>query len=266
MDLPELWESVFSLDIPYLPIFPQLEAGETMVQQLKGSPPRALGEFLKQVETRKPAWVKLQWPGPHTLAMTGVEDFGERAQRMERFIFNLIHPLQKLCPNILFYFDEPGLFGYDVHQGHQKEGLEDLSLWTRELKEEGVKVGVHCCSDAPWRELLKLPLDILSFDAEISLVSLLKETQPLKGWRQKGGTLSIGIVPTRIGPEWDAEERARVTEQAAVQFLGRKAGKDLLQHSLLTPACGLGLRSREETRRVFAELKKVQAILKGSLS
>jgi methionine synthase II (cobalamin-independent) len=266
MDLSEVWQGIFSLDIPYLPIFPQADPGEGMLQQLKGNPPKALGEFLKQVERTKPKWVKLQWPGPHTLAMTGVADFRERAQRMERFILNLVHPVQKLCPNVLFFFDEPGLSGLDMHQGHQKEGIEDLKLWTGELKEEGVKVGVHCCSDAPWAQLFKLPLDVIAFDAELSLVSVLKEKTALKKWHKKGGRLAIGIVPTQVGADWDAAGRARVVQQAAEQFLGKKAGAEILKTSLLTPACGLGLRSADEARQIFSELRKVQKILRENLA
>lgn len=265
MDLKEVWRGIFSLDIPYLPIFPQVDPGEGMLQQLKGNPPKALGEFLKRVKRAKPKWVKLQWPGPHTLAMTGVADFRERARRMEQFIFNLVHPVQKLCRNVLFFFDEPGLSVLDMHQGHQKEGIEDLKLWIGELKEEGVKVGIHCCSDAPWVQLLALPLDIIAFDAELSLVSILKEKAALKKWHKKGGRLAIGIVPTQISAGWSAAERARVVQQAAEQFLGKKAGTELLKTALLTPACGLGLRSADEARKVFKELKKVQGILKENL-
>lgn len=265
MDLDEVWRGVFSLDIPYLPIFPQADPKETMLQQLKGNPPKALDEFLKQVAGVKPNWVKLQWPGPHTLAMTGVENFRERARRMEQFILNLVHPVQKLCPNVLFFFDEPGLSVLDMHQGHQKEGIEDLKLWAGELKEEGVAVGVHCCSDAPWAQLLDIPLDVIAFDAELSLVSILKEKKSLKKWHQQGGRLAVGIVPTEIGPDWDAAERARVVQQAAVQFLGKKGGLEILKNSLLTPACGLGLRSPDEARQVFKELRKVQDILKDNL-
>jgi hypothetical protein len=265
MDLTEVWQGVFSLDIPYLPIFPQADPKEQMLQQLKGNPPKALGEFLKQVERAKPRWVKLQWPGPHTLAMTGVENFREGAGRMEQFILNLVHPLQQRCPNVLFFFDEPGLSVLDMHQGHQKEGIEDLKLWIEELKREGVTVGVHCCSDAPWARLLKLPLDVIAFDAELSLVSILKEKQALKKWHKTGGRLAIGIVPTLLSGDWDAAGRARVAQQAAEQFLGKKAGKEILKSSLLTPACGLGLRSAEEAKRVFDELKKVQDNLKDNL-
>jgi methionine synthase II (cobalamin-independent) len=265
MDLTEVWQGVFSLDIPYLPIFPQADPKEEMLQQLGGSPPKALGEFLKQLEQAKPKWVKLQWPGPHTLAMTGVENFRERARRMEQFIFNLVHPVQKLCPNVLFFFDEPGLSVLDMHQGHQKEGMEDLKLWTKELKEEGVTVGVHCCSDAPWGPLLKLPLDVIAFDAELSLVSILKEKTALKKWAKKGGHLAIGIVPTLLSADWNAAERARVVQQAAAQFLGKKAGQEILRSALLTPACGLGLRAPEGARQVFSELKMVQGILREEL-
>jgi hypothetical protein len=265
MDLTEVWRGIFSLDIPYLPIFPQADPKEQMLQQLKGDPPKALGEFLKQLERAKPQWVKLQWPGPHTLAMTGVEDFRGKAKRMEQFILNLVHPVQKLCPNVLFFFDEPGLSVLDMHQGHQKEGMEDLKLWTEELKAEGVTVGVHCCSDAPWAQLMKLPLDVIAFDAELSLISILKEKAALKKWHKKGGRLAIGIVPTRVGPDWAAAARAQAVEQAAEQFLGKKAGREIIKNSILTPACGLGLRTPDESHKVFLELKKVQGILKENL-
>lgn len=265
MEMAEVWDGVFSLDIPYLPIFPQAAPSEQMIQQLKGDPPMALEAFLTKIETEKPKWVKLQWPGPHTLAMTGVEDFSEKAQRMERFILNLIHPIRERCPNVLFFFDEPGLSTLDFHQTHQKEGIDDLKLWTKELKEEGVSVGVHCCSDAPWAELFKISLDVIAFDAELSLVSILNHHKALKGWHKKGGRLAIGIVPTQITENWDAAERAKVVQQAAVQLLGKKQGPEVLKHSLLTPACGMGLRSLDETHRVFGELKKVQGILKSAL-
>ena len=124
-----------------------------------------------------------------------------------------------------------------------------------------VLIGVHCCGNTDWSLLLKLPIDILSFDSYGYFDSLLLYDKPLHDFLARGGWLAWGLVPT--GHELHREEEGSLwrkfqgqVEEAAARGLDLHR---LLSQALLTPACGLGYLSPEAATRALALLHNLSA-------
>jgi hypothetical protein len=257
LDWPETREEIFSLDIPYLPTYPQRGPLETMAGQLGLASatlplPQAWIHWVEEIKKRRSPWVKLQWPGPHTLGSLG--GLTENWPPVENHIRTLIQELSDLGCRVLFFFDEPALFKYAPGENKQKICWDLLAKGLKHWRSQGVTVGLHSCGQAPWDQVLKLPLQFLSFDYSLSWKSLLGLGERLVEWLEKGGRFALGLVPTQISASWDP---VAVVNDLIKSF----PVPSLLKQSLLTPACGLGLRSVGEGQQVFKELKKIQEIL-----
>ena len=113
--------------------------------------------------------------------------------------------------------------------------------------------------------MLELPLKFLSFDTGLNLGEILREKEPLLAFFRRGGRLALGLIPTQIPDNWQPERVCEDIIKSLFEAFGPKMGNKILTQSLLSPACGLGLRSIEESRQVFQELKKVQELLQERL-
>jgi len=152
------------------------------------------------------------------------------------------------------FFDEPILTGFgSAYLPISREEVSTLLTETIEAaKEPGpVTVGLHCCGNTDWALLLETPVDILSFDSYGFFDHFLLYDQALTAFFRRGGMVAWGLVPT-------GEELAQETGESLWQRFSSeverltKIGlgvKEVLQHSLLTPACGLGYLSPEEATR-----------------
>lgn len=158
------------------------------------------------------------------------------------------------------FLDEPILTGFgSAFLPISREEVATILTETIEAaKETGpVTVGVHCCGNTDWALLLETPLDILSFDSYGFFDHFLLYEKALIAFFQRGGMVAWGLVPT-------GEELAKETLDSLWQRfnsqVGRLAGlglgvREVLHHSLLTPACGLGYLSPEEATRALQLLE-----------
>ncbi len=166
---------------------------------------------------------------------------------------------RQLGKEAVIFFDEPILtgFGSAFFPISREEVVTILTDTLDATRQPGpVLLGVHCCGNTDWSLLLKLPIDILSFDSYGFFDSLLLYDQALNDFLARGGRLAWGLVPT--GDELLREEedslwqrfQGQVEAAAAREIdLGR-----LLSQALLTPACGLGYQSPEAAARALALL------------
>jgi|UniRef100_A0A7V6DR42 hypothetical protein len=172
----------------------------------------------------------------------------------------------------VMFFDEPILTGFgSAFLPVSGEDVATILTETIEaVKEAGpVTVGVHCCGNTDWALLLKTPIDILSFDSYGYFDHLLCFDKALTAFFQRGGYVAWGLVPTH------AEDLAQETIDSLWQRftfqLERLAGvglglPEVLQHSLLTPACGLGYLSPEEATRALMILAELSGRARDWLS
>ena len=232
--------------------------------------------FLREIEARKLPLAKLQCAGPVTACWALELDDGRPAAtvpRLEGQVYRLVlaraiamsRALRERGTRPLLFLDEPvlGLLEPERDPRHALlfEGLRGMIA---ALQQEGALVGVHCCGNCDWKALLGLGLEVLSFDAGLSLASVLGEEEALLRFVEAGGTLALGIVPTNREGQLDPELLAEKT-LASLRPRG-ELGERLLRRSLLTPACGLALRSVNQCERVFAGLQRAQEILRASLA
>ena len=160
------------------------------------------------------------------------------------------------------FFDEPILtgFGSAFLPVSREEVTTILTETIEAVKEPGpVTVGVHCCGNTDWALLLETPVDILSFDSYGYFDHLLLYDKALAAFFRRGGYVAWGLVPT--GEEL-AQETGDSLWQRFTSQVERLAGlglglQEVLHHSLLTPACGLGYLSPEGATRALTLLSEL---------
>jgi hypothetical protein len=231
---------------------------------------QALRPFLWEVEQRKLRFAKVQLAGPFTLRWVLRTTRGEplaaapEGKAIERQIFRLVlaralalaRRLRETGARPVIFLDEPGLYAFDRRDPQHLVSLQELRVVVLALRREGAVVGVHCCGNTEWGPLLGLGWDVVSIDARLSLEALLATGAAFEKFQAAGGVLSLGVVPTDLSAPDDLDAVLRdARERLRPEALGR---------CLLTPACGLALRSVQDAERIFSELRRAQQELRGA--
>ena len=263
----EVLDQAFAVDIPYFPSLPATGENETLLGQgLAGfpdlapdafSPGQLWKPFLERLTQDPRPWTKLQIVGPVTAAKgrgfsPARPGSGVLADWLSKRAEWMLEQVQSLGKKAIFFFDEPALL--------DEEPSSDLKLTVEKIRERGALAGIHCCAAGDFDAYLNWPLDFLSFD--FSLASPWEDAERLWVFRQRGGRLSLGVIPTALTPDWHPRkevERCRSRLRAA---LGSADAEEVLRESMLTPACGLGLRTLEESAAVFRTLADFQDCLR----
>jgi hypothetical protein len=165
----------------------------------------------------------------------------------------------------IVFLDEPFLtgFGSAYLPISREEVTEILGQTMEEVRSAAtgpVTLGTHCCGNTDWSLLLTAPIDILSFDSHGYFESLRLYGQALSAFLARGSWLAWGLVPTNedfkretVDTIWQ-RFKEQVTRLAADLHRGPK---EILSQSILTPACGTGFMSIEDSRRVLSTLAEL---------
>ena len=229
----------------------------------------ALRPFLWEVEQRKLPFAKVQLAGPFTLRWVVRTTRGEplaalgEGKAIERQIFRLVlarslalaRRLRETGAKPVIFLDEPGLYAFDRRDPQHLVSLQELRVVVLTLRREGAVVGVHCCGNTEWAPLLGLGWDVVSIDARLSLESVLATGGAFEKFEAAGGVLSLGVVPTDLSAPDDVD--------AVLGMARDRLRPQSLSRCLLTPACGLAMRSVPDAERIFAELRRAQHELRG---
>ena len=161
--------------------------------------------------------------------------------------------LRRLCPMTIMVLDEPYMSSFgSAYVALAREQV--VALMQEVLGGLQGLTGVHCCGNTDWSVVLSVPLDILSFDTYDYAESLSLYAADVKDFIAGGGAIAWGIVPR------DSEKLAGETPQSlvsrlleAMDLLVQKgiALDSLLAASLISPCCGLGSLSVEDSERVL---------------
>ena len=106
---------------------------------------------------------------------------------------------------------------------------------------EGIK-GVHCCGGTDWSLLLKLPADVISFDAYNYLDSFYTYQPDVLSYIKNGGGIAWGIVPNdeeALKKESLSSLYDRFGEALAPLTRYGLSIREVAAASLITPTCGL---------------------------
>ncbi|MBN9687299.1 MULTISPECIES: hypothetical protein [unclassified Corallococcus] len=238
---------------------------------------RAWKPFLWEVEHRKLAFAKAQLSGPFTVRSVVRTATGEpvlAVPGLDAALYRLVmvralamvRALKRTGTTPLFYLDEPGLYAYVRMNPQHLLAQQELRLLVVALQREGALVGIHCCGNTDWGVLLDAQADLVSLDVRLSLDAMLEETDALKRFLDSGATLSLGVIPTDLASTYSVEELSDSVEASLKAALPNDIGfSRALSTVLLTPACGLAMRSVMDAERILEELKQAQRRLKRAL-
>jgi hypothetical protein len=232
---------------------------------------RAWKPFLWEVEHRKLALVKVQLAGPATVRWVAKTSQGAPladVTALDQQVFRLslakmlaqVGAVRRAGATPLVFLDEPGLYALEPGNPRHMVVLQELKVLALALQREGAIVGLHCCSNTQWGPLLELGLDVLSVDARLSLDAVLDERAPLARFLDQGGRLSLGIIPTDLDASYDARILVDAVDASLRAALGPRF-HSALSASLLTPACGLAMRSVLDAERTFDQLRAAKRAL-----
>jgi hypothetical protein len=224
--------------------------------------------FLWEVENRKVAFAKAQIAGPLTSTWattltdgTPVREVPELSLQMHRLVLAralaMVAALKTTGTTPLLFLDEPGLFAFDVKRPTHVIELRELGIVASELRQAGALVGVHCCGNTDWASLCRLNLDFISADARLSLAGILAASPAVEEYLARGGWLALGIIPT------GSSQREPVMDLAAVALtiMGERR-QSILARAVLSPACGLALRSVAESESTYEDLREAQRLIR----
>ena len=243
--------------------------------ELSGFEPQAcrtFRPFLAQVESRKLAFAKVQLAGPATVRWQTKLSTGESASdvaELDQQLFGwltarclaLVKAVQRAGAAPILFLDEPGLVALRLDNPRHQVVLEQLKRLIAMLQRAGALVGLHCCGQTEWGAVLGLGLDILSIDARLSLDAVLEERSAYEGFLAAGATLALGVIPTEPGAKYALEELVDSIEVSLRSAAGPQ--ESLIARMILTPACGLALRSVADAERIVAELFEAQRLLRA---
>jgi len=234
---------------------------------------QGLYAFLRRIRGRHFESIKGQVTGPLTFTL-GLKDregrlvyFDEELREISLMLLQAktrwqIDQLRPYANNILIFLDEPifSAIGSSTYLGvSREESLRLLAEATLTIKDAGGIPGIHCCANADWTLAVESGAKVISFDAYGYFENLALYHNELMGFLEKGGYLAWGMVPTT-----DAIDK-ETPESLIDKFLDRLERlsahipkKLLLSQMILTPSCGTGSRSVEETIKIFQLLMRLK--------
>jgi hypothetical protein len=166
--------------------------------------------------------------------------FSAIAFHVSQMICWQIDRLKSACLPVLLFVDEPALCleAADENAVPEEKRLNALAATLEDARVHGAYAGLHCCAARPFKRMLRVKPDILSFDADEGLDLFFADSHALDFIHQ-GGIIAYGIVPTQQG--LNALDSASIF----VRWLqaASRAGdpQKLAQSAMITATCGLGL-------------------------
>ncbi|HSW61980.1 MAG TPA: hypothetical protein VLH56_01465 [Dissulfurispiraceae bacterium] len=235
-----------------------------------------LHAFIRMMVGRRVPAVKGHLTGPLTFAL-GLKDeqgksvyFDEELREITSMLLQAkirwqVDELKQCADRVIIFLDEPifSAIGSSSYLGVEDAEVERLLADSvTAIHQAGGIAGVHCCGKSDWALVMRTGTDILSFDAFEYFETLALYTDDLRAFYERGGFLAWGIVPTSdlIG---EADEIA-VAEamRRKVDHLCRHLQKETVRRqSLITPSCGTGSRTPEETEKIFRMIRSVKAAM-----
>jgi hypothetical protein len=237
-----------------------------------------LHAFIKSVKHRKFKVLKGHITGPLTFTL-GLKDaggmsiyFDEELREIGSMLLQAkarwqVDILKQFADEVIIFIDEPifSAIGSSAYLGvKEEEILRLLSASVSAIEDAGGISGIHCCGKADWKMVLQSGVRILNFDAFEYYDTLALYSDDLKGFLNKGGYLAWGIVPTSeaINSVTDCDIASLFKER--VDRLRTLTGSDrVYSQSLITPSCGAGSRSIEETTKIFQLTMRAKEAMVG---
>jgi len=237
-------------------------------------------EFIRRTRQRRFKFLKGQITGPLTFTLgIRLKDgnpiyFDEELREISLMVLKAkarwqIQALKPQADNVVLFVDEPilSVIGGSAYLAIDPSEVERLlKELINSINSAGAISGIHCCGRADWEMVLRSGVRVLSFDSYEHFSSILASTgtfatnsEPLLKFLESGGYLAWGAVPTTeaINSEDINSLKRRLLEQ--IETLSKFIPERLLKSQLLlTPSCGMGSRTVEESHRIIQILWRIK--------
>lgn len=234
--------------------------------------------FIKALGNKHFRYLKGHVTGPLTFTL-GLKDsagrlvyFDEELREIALIVLKAkikwqIEILKRMADKVVIFIDEPILsaLGSSSYIGvAPEEALRLLTEISDAVKESEGIPGIHCCSKADWPLVINSGVDIISFDAYDYIDSVSLYPAEFTAFLRGGGYLAWGIVPTTEAINEENAGSIKRRFDGGLERLSKSMPADLLlSRILLTPSCGTGSRTVEETEKVFSILVELKELMKG---
>ncbi|MEJ2697627.1 MAG: hypothetical protein P8013_13395 [Candidatus Sulfobium sp.] len=234
---------------------------------------KGLHAFLGMERGRPLDYVKGHVTGPLTFTL-GLKDaegkavyFDEELREISLMLLKAktrwqIDMLRQCAPGVIIFIDEPILsaLGSSSYLGvNSEEALRLLREMAAAIQSEGAVAGIHCCGNADWPLVIRSGADIVNFDAYDYVDTISLYPSEFTDFLKRDGRLAWGIVPTSEAIRGETPESVRARFERGMENLSGAIPGDLLRSNiLLTPSCGTGSRTVDETLKVFQLLMRLK--------
>jgi hypothetical protein len=163
---------------------------------------------------------------------------------------------------VLLFVDEPALCleTSGLHAVPEDEMLTALAGTLECARVRGAHAGLHCCAARPFKRMLRVKPDILSFDANEGLDLFFADSHAID-FVYQGGTVAYGIVPTR--PTLNALDSASMF----IRWLeaASRAGdpQRFARGAMITATCGLGLLDASSVASSFGAAHSISKLIRN---
>ncbi len=222
-----------------------------------GEPFVGLRAFLAAISGRTTP-IKLQITGPVTLGIAlhacGVDArkaFAVAANAVEARAGEVLAVARAAAPEarLVMFLDEPGLTAA-LEPGFPLRLGDTLDTVSRSLAviETGAVAGLHCCGRADWQAVLYAGPQVVSVPVGMGAT---EHTSAFVNYMEGGGWVAWGAVPTDrpLGESADILWRRLRAEWEVLIDSGIDPAQ-LVEQSMVTPACGLATLALPYARRV----------------
>lgn len=232
--------------------------------------------FLEKIKGRRFDMLKGHITGPLTFTL-GLNDAEGRPvyhdEEMREISLMLLKAkarwqvdmLKHFAGEVIIFIDEPILsaLGGTAYMGvERQETLRLLREAASAIKEAGGIAGIHCCGRAEWPLVMASGVDIMNFDAYGYGDTLGIYPEETTRFLENGGYLAWGVVPTTEDIAKESEESLERLFNERLDALSRNIPRELLlSNIMLTPSCGTGSRTVDETLKVFQLLMRLKEAL-----
>lgn len=240
--------------------------------------------FLDYISNNKPPVERLkgQITGPITFC-TGLKDQDGRAiyynEQLRDCAIKLLalkaqwqtRKLAELIPEPIMFFDEPALAALGSSAFITITGPDIVAAFSEAfegVRKEGGLTGIHVCANTEWSIMFDTGVDIISFDAYSYFDKLILYPEQLIAFFKRGGILASGIIPT-TADLLSKESCNSLVEKwfgqlSQLEDLGIDR-ETICKQTLITPSCGTGSVSLEQSIAVLEMTKDVSAAIQEKI-
>jgi methionine synthase II (cobalamin-independent) len=234
---------------------------------------RGFHAFLRAIRTRRFETLKGQITGPLTFTL-GLKDdegkvvyFDEELREIALMLLKAkarwqIDHLGQFAEEVLIFIDEPILsaLGSSTYLGvSREEALRLLRETSGAIRDSGGIPGIHCCGNADWPLVIESGATVINFDAHSYFENFTIYHEEIRKFLDDGGYLAWGIVPTTDVITDETPESIIADFTRKFEALSRHIPAETLSSRLiLTPSCGTGSRTVDETIKIFQLLMRLK--------